>query len=245
LFEREGYKLTYKVIDATEVGVPQRRKRLIIVGHRGPLYPHMVWPTANEVLLSIRASLEPHLVGAMELPALYKPETQPNHYWITTTATNPTGEPHKNLDRLVRGIRNSSSKEQADNPSIPKQIVEPAGLISFGVRKGGYHGMILNPDTACNTIISTYNLCPRLFVGLHNTTTNKYYIRCMTPSELGQIQGFPKNYAWQGQIGEQIAQIGNAVPPPLAEYIVNNLKTVEFRNFKQQTETVEEDDGED
>jgi DNA (cytosine-5)-methyltransferase 1 len=249
LFERIGYKITYKVIDVTEIGVPQHRKRLIIVGHRGTQYPHMPWESLESAttpaLTSVRSFLDSHLQGAMELPALYNPAEKPAHYWIPTTETEPQGAPHNNLSRLVRGIRNPSSKEKAENPSLPAQIVEPAGLISYGVRKGSYHGMILNPDTACNTIISTYNLCPRLFVGLRNATTGKYYIRCMTPKELGQIQGFPADYAWKGAEKEQIAQIGNAVPPPLAERIVRSLGRVEFKSVPQDTNAVATDDSDE
>ena len=252
LFERTGYKLTYKVIDVTTVGVPQHRKRLILVGHRGTLYPHMPWESLTAASTpeqtSVRAFMEPHLLGAMELPVLYKPKTQPAHYWITTTETVPTGTPHPNLVRLVGGIRNPSKKEREDNPTVQEKVVEKDGLISFGVRKGGYHGMIINPDVACNTIISTYNLCPRLFLGLHNPITDKYYIRCMTPKELGQIQGFPKDYAWQGNEKAQIAQIGNAVPPPLAERIMRSLDRVVFKTMPQTVDAdtgTEEDDEED
>lgn len=245
LFERTGYKITYKVIDVTEVGVPQHRKRLIIVGHKGAQYPHMPWedltPASTPTQTAIRSFLESHLKNAMEVPALYQPAAQPVHYWISTTETVATGTPHPNLDRLVRGIRNPSSKEKKENPNLAVQLVEPAGLISFGVRKGGYHGMIVNPDKACNTIICNYNLCPRLFVGLHNATTGKYWIRCMTPRELGQIQGFPADYAWQGPEKAQIAQIGNAVPPPLAERIVKSLERVVFKAEPQAVDG--DDDG--
>lgn len=249
LFERTGYKITYKVIDVTEVGVPQHRKRLIIVGHRGAQYPHMPWDTltaaSTPVQTSIRPFLENHLTNAMELPALYRPAEQSAQYWISTTETVASGTPHPNLDRLVRGIRNPSTKEKNANSNLPAQIVEPAGLISFGVRKGGYHGMIVNPDTACNTIICNYNLCPRLFVGLYNATTRTYWIRCMTPRELGQIQGFPADYAWQGPEKAQIAQIGNAVPPPLAERIVKSLERVVFKTTPQLVDSVTEDESDE
>ena len=113
--------------------------------------------------------------------------------------------------------------------------------------------MIVNPDVPCNTIISTYNLCPRLFVGLHNPTINKYWIRCMTSKELGQIQGFPATYQWQGTEKEKIIQIGNAVPPPLAERIGRTIlaNRVELKEVPQATEeeaeearTGEEEDDE-
>ena len=250
LFERKGYRITYRLLDvAADIGVPQRRKRVIIVGHRvpvggrrGPLYPHMPWDELTETAIpfasptAIRPFLEPHLCGAVRLPALYAPHDQPAHFWIPTreTAAPRLPLPHPNLLRLVEGIRNSSSKERAEKPETPRTLLEPAGLISFGVRKGGYHGMIVNPDVPCNTIISTYNLCPRLFVGLRGPTG--YWIRCMTVAELGQIQGFPADYRWQGTEKQQIAQIGNAVPPPLAERVVRSLSRVVFRSEPQRTD---------
>ena len=234
LFEGIGYRITYRVLDVSTLGVPQNRKRLIIVGHRGlEGFPHMPWEgleaATTPPLGVVRPFLEPHLADAMELPALYRPAEQEAAYWIPTTETVVTGTPHKNLDRLVRGIRNRSGAEKAAATvaaaaaTEDNQVIEPDGLISFGVRKGGYHGMVLHPDRPCNTIISTYNLCPRLFVGLHNPVTRNYWVRCMTPRELGQIQGFPADYAWQGTDKQKIIQIGNAVPPPLAERVARTI----------------------
>jgi DNA (cytosine-5)-methyltransferase 1 len=253
LFETIGYKLSYRVIDAAEIGVPQLRKRLILIGHRGSEYPHVPWEQLPKpsVRPTIRAFLTSTLEGAMELPSLYKPQDQPTRYWIPTTEMEAKGAPHKNLVRLVSGIRNLSSKEKEAKKLDKKAkvpIKEPEGLISFGVRKGGYHGQILDPDAPSKTIICTYNQCPRLFVGLYNATTNKYWIRCLTVEECGQIQGFPKDYPWQGTEKEKIIQIGNAVPPPLAKAIVGLFDKVTFHPepqvVEQQTEedTEEEDD---
>ena len=111
-----------------------------------------------------------------------------------------------------------------------KTLTVEGGLISFGVRKSSYHGQVLDPDMPCKTIICTYASCPRLFVGLCNPTINKYWIRCLSITELGQIQGFPANYQWQGNEKEIITQIGNAVPPALCEGVVRRLSTIVFKN---------------
>ncbi len=148
-------------------------------------------------------------------------------FWIETTHTAPTGTPHPNLVRLAGGIRNLSSKERAVAPAgAATTIVESGGLLSFGTRSSSYHGEIVDPDAPSKTIICTYGLCPRLFVGLRNPTTGQTWIRCMTPRELGQVQGFPADYPWAGDTKAQITQIGNAVPPALATFVGNAIKTV-------------------
>jgi DNA (cytosine-5)-methyltransferase 1 len=228
LFAAAGYRITYRVIPAIDVGVPQRRKRLLIVGLRSNrFWPHIDWPAAASptALPTIRHILEPHLEGALPAPVT---ATAPDpRFWIETTHTAPTGTPHPNLVRLAGGIRNLSSKERAVAPAgAATTIIEPGGLLSFGTRSSSYHGEIVDPDAPSKTIICTYGLCPRLFVGLRNPTTGQRWIRCMTPRELGQVQGFPADYPWTGDTKAQITQIGNAVPPALATFVGNAIKTV-------------------
>jgi DNA-cytosine methyltransferase len=235
LFAAAGYRITYRVVAATEVGVPQKRKRLIIVGYRSTrFWPHIEWPTPPVGSYpTIRHILETHLEGAVPAPAAaVAPDPR---FWITTTATAPTGTPHPNLVRLAGGIRNLSTKELAAAPAgTTKTITESGGLISFGTRSSSYHGEVVDPDAPSKTIICTYGLCPRLFVGLHNPTTGQHWIRCLSPRELAQIQGFPADYPWAGDAKSQITQIGNAVPPPLAAYIGRAIQKVRCRTFPQE-----------
>jgi DNA (cytosine-5)-methyltransferase 1 len=256
LFGRIGYNITYKVLKATDFGVPQERKRLIIVGtpasSRGGGYPHMPWDKLAEPTgvkyTSIRPFLETHLEGAMEFKEENIPEGLSPHYWINTDATQATGKPHPNLLRLAGGIRNKSSKEkEAAGDGDDSQLVIQGGLISFGVRKSAYHGQILDPDLPCKTIICTYGTCPRLFVGLRNQEEGRYWVRCLSVKELAQIQGFPADYKWQGNEKEIITQIGNAVPPSLCEAVVRSLPRIVYKDVAQGSNEVivEESDDED
>jgi DNA (cytosine-5)-methyltransferase 1 len=236
VFQRIGYTITYNVINVTTVGVPQLRKRLLIVGFRGrTFYPHVPWErltTPPEPAATIRPFLETHLDGAVPYT---KADIGDDHFWITTTETTPTGTPHPNLLRLTNGIRNLSSQERAAATTTPTslQVVDPAGLISFGTRKSSYHGQVLDPDGPSKTIICTYGLCPRLFVGLHNPTTGQRWVRCLSVRELAQIQGFPADYPWCGSDKAKITQIGNAVPPPLATAIANAIYHTTCRRYPQ------------
>lgn len=249
LFIAIDYHITYKVVKASDFGVPQERKRLIIVGSKKEKgYPHMPW---DELIapsvkghLSLRPFLENHLEGAMEFNQNRIPDQTSELYWIETKETEPSGNPHPNLIRLVNGIRNKSSKEKEESKDDEKAIIVEGGLISFGVRKSSYHGQVLHPAHTSKTIICTYGLCPRLFVGLYNKKINKYWVRCLSVKELGQIQGFPENYQWQGNEKEKITQIGNAVPPSLCESIVLSLSKVKFSK-ESQVDSLESDSKED
>jgi DNA (cytosine-5)-methyltransferase 1 len=248
IFAEIGYNVTYRVLKATDFGVPQERKRLIIVGTQQEHgHPHMPWDSLVTPTLpqhaSIRSFLEPHLDGAVEYPEENIPNGLSTHYWITTEETKTTGKPHPNLLRLVNGIRNKSSKERAGGDDSP--ITVEGGLISFGVRKSAYHGQILDPDLPCKTIICTYGTCPRLFVGLHNPDEGRFWVRCLSIKELAQIQGFPAEYQWQGSEKDVITQIGNAVPPALCEAVVRSLKDVTFRDASQTTQTEDDNDNDD
>lgn len=258
IFAKIGYTITYSVVDAVNVGVPQKRKRLLIVGFRSPpvdsgpaWFPHVAWETLTTPPTSppiIRPFLESHLDGAVPYTS---PAVAPSPaYWISTTETVPTGTPHPNLLRLANGIRNRSSAERAVAPANASlQIVEPDGLLSFGTRKGSYHGEIVNPDAPAKTIICTYGLCPRLFVGLHNATTGQYWVRCFSVRELAQIQGFPADYPWNGPTKAVVTQIGNAVPPPLATAIGSLLPHMTYKQYAQShvpappTAAEDEDEG--
>ena len=243
LFTAIGYNITYKVLKATDFGVPQERRRLIIVGTKSRsdgLYPHMPWDSLSSSTFpnrvgSIREFLETHLDGAMAFNEDNIPDGLSRHYWIITRATKATGKPHPNLIRLNNGIRNKSSKEReedgVDGGNDP--ITVEGGLISFGVRRSAYHGQILDPDMPCKTIICTYGSCPRLFVGLYNPDDGSYWVRCLSVKELGQIQGFPADYKWQGNEKEIITQIGNAVPPALCEAVIRSLPNIVYRDSIQ------------
>jgi DNA (cytosine-5)-methyltransferase 1 len=93
--------------------------------------------------------------------------------------------------------------------------------LHFG-RRLDVGGEIIDIRKPLNTIICSYAHCPRFFVPLKNKNGN--YLRCLLPDELKQIQGFPKDYKLSGNVGKQIKQIGNAVPPPLIELIVDQLR---------------------
>lgn len=65
--------------------------------------------------------------------------------------------------------------------------------------------------------------CPTITGGFDSFTRGRYghprQNRPLTPREAARIQGFPDNFVFMGSRGDIRSQIGNAVPPPLAEAV--------------------------
>ena len=134
---------------------------------------------------------EKSLLNAMEI------STVPNDVVFAHDTSEPievTGSPHPFL------------KLNADRNTL-----------SFAKRVSPNHAEILDPNGFSKTILCAYNFQPRLYVAMK--VQNKSYVRTLTTSELGRIQGFPENYKFCGTPNQIIKQIGNAVPPNIVEAV--------------------------
>ena len=192
-FREIGYELVFKVYDTSTVGVPQSRKRLIIVGNRmGIAY---TLPTFNFPKQGVSKIAEQSLEGAIECNLNPPPEC----VLTLTKHLEVTGTPH---------------------PYLLTKIAD--GRISFGKRDSSTHAEVLDLTKPSKTIICAYSFQPRLYVCVRNTD-QKLYIRCLTKKELAQIQGFPAEYQFSGNIASIVKQIGNAVPAKLIEMVMRSM----------------------
>ena len=216
-FDKICYDIYYKVYMCSklDIKVPQNRERLIIVGIRKDLKQKFEFPEENNKKSGdLFRIIEFNMTGALKIETndLEKEfdEEIPKEC-ILTDMDNEEEEnnPHPNLVQLAK-----------KRDYVRKDKARPHRL-HFG-RRLDVGGEIIDIRKPINTIICSYAHCPRFFVPLKNKKGN--FLRCLLPDELKQIQGFPKDYKLSGNVGKQIKQIGNAVPPPLIEMIINSLK---------------------
>jgi DNA (cytosine-5)-methyltransferase 1 len=196
-FEEIGYSITYKVYDVSTVGVPQSRKRLLIVGNK--LNINFAMPDFKVQKNGISGIVEETLEGAIEC------ELEPPEHCIVNLNEEKsiTGTPH---------------------PYLVKKLNE--NLISFGKRDSPHHAEVLDLRKPSKTIICAYTFQPRLYICLE-TPDKKKYIRCLTTKELAQIQGFPADHKFAGNSQSVIKQIGNAVPAKLVELVLRDMLSSE------------------
>ena len=212
-FERIGYSVHYKVCLAEEYNVPQKRRRLIIVGIRNDIDQAFSFPEGNDTNMGLESIIKFNMEGTIKIDEDDFDMTSLPEECIVTDLNNTENEDTENIHpylKLKAKIRNQTWADKTHHSTL-----------SFGKRDSPIHAEIVDIRNPSKTIICTYDHQPRLFVPIRNS--NGYYLRCILPDELKQIQGFPPDYQLSGNKKEKIKQIGNAVPPPLIEVIVKKL----------------------
>ena len=200
-------------------GIPQNRQRLIIVGIKNTINHNFTFPPERENNMDLKNIIQFSMDGAIKINKEdFNMNTIPNEC-ILTDLTNDQIEnnPHPNLKLLAK-----DKDYNYKNEIFPRRI-------HFGKRIP-VGGEIIDIRKPINTIICTYSRQPRFFIPLKNK--NGFYLRCLLPVELKQIQGFPKEYNINGDKNKQIIQIGNDVPRPLIEEDIN-ITPLPFQSNKK------------
>lgn len=172
---RRGYHTDHRVISAERFGVPQKRRRLVLVASRRPI--RLGDPSPLDRARTVRDAIG-HLPEAD--PCI------PNHVTMNLSREN------KNR-MLATGVDGGRSK-------IPRVPFDD----SYGRMRWD-----LPAPTITTRCVSFSN--GRFGHPEHN--------RAITVREAALLQGFPESYRFVGGIKETARQVGNAVPPPLAEWL--------------------------
>jgi site-specific DNA-cytosine methylase len=210
-FEDLDYSIYHKVLKAHEYNIPQKRERLIIVGIKNNINKTFTFPQPIEnPTLNLKDIVTFNMTGALKIDNTdFDMESIPNECILTDLNNDEIeNNPHPNLKLLAK------SKDYNYKNVVYKSRLTFGKRIPVG-------GEIIDIRHPAKTIICTYGRLPRFFVPIKNK--NGYFLRCLLPNELKQIQGFPKDFEVCGNDIDQITQIGNAVPPPLIEQIINNI----------------------
>lgn len=72
-FQNLGYYVTYKLVNAKDYGVPQERKRVIVVGYRKDLGKEFIFPEPNGMSTSLQSA-----IGNLPESMPAKPKNKPN-----------------------------------------------------------------------------------------------------------------------------------------------------------------------
>lgn len=192
------YRLLPHFYNAADFGLPQTRERFIIIGHRRdqPCRVNLPSPTVPQW-----RTVGDVLAGMPEPPMDYSEHPDlPNHARARVTPIN--------IERFSHVPQGGGWRDIPEGLRLPcHQDVNPAS--------GGW------PDVYGR--LDWKGQCPTITGGFDSFTRGRYghplQNRPLTPREAARIQGFPDSFAFAGNRGDVRSQIGNAVPPPLAEAV--------------------------
>lgn len=196
--ERKKYKVTYKVVNAADYGVPQRRKRLLLLASKRKKIT-FIEPTHQERPVTVR-----DVIG--NLPPIDAGENNVNDRLHITSRLSDT-----NIQRIQHSIPGGSWRDW------PEELLLQCHKKERGQTYTSVYGRMSWDDVA-----------PTITTQFTGYGTGRFghpeQDRALTLREGAIIQTFPRDYAFLRPneklvIKDVSRQIGNAVPPRLGEII--------------------------
>lgn len=215
-FEKAGYHVNHKVLSAADFGVPQNRNRVFIIGTQKKIPKEMLFPSTNKKrAVTVKEAISDlAFLGIKENAKRYKTV------------------PRSRYQRLMRGNCSILHNHESPNHSVKIQkrfSSIPCGKEAADVLKSNRTSKRdlyrLHPDRPSRTITTL----PEDFIHYEKN-------RIPTVREVARLQSFPDWFVFLGprttggrqrkHTCPQYTQVGNAVPPMMAESVFKNLATV-------------------
>ncbi|BCZ46151.1 restriction endonuclease subunit M [Clostridium gelidum] len=223
-FKNAGYNIDYKVLNAKEFGVLEHRKRIILMGWREDInfkYPEFNVINNNYTIRDLFKDLP--VIKSGECSNLYKEKVtkclEDTHIrtkeWdvLTQNISRPNNERDLEIYKLYIKVWNEEGRKLKYN-ELPEQLSTHSNKNSFLDRFN-----IVPYDNICHTVVA------------HIAKDGHYYIhpdinqnRSISVREAARIQSFPDDYYFESSRTAAFKQIGNAVPPLMAEIIAKEIK---------------------
>jgi DNA (cytosine-5)-methyltransferase 1 len=172
-----GFDITEKELCATEFGVPQTRKRIILSAMRKGMGYGEIRPRRRKGKLNVREAIS-------DLPA-------PIYFARNLTAEDIPFHPNHWTMNPVSPRFGSSMRSHGGRCFKRLDWNKPSPTIAFGHREIHVH-----PNG----------------------------LRRLSILEAMRLQGFPDDFVLEGNLSEQVEQISNAVPPPVAKSVASAIR---------------------
>ncbi|MDD3416224.1 MAG: DNA cytosine methyltransferase [Lachnospiraceae bacterium] len=215
LFNQMGYSLEHGVMNASDYGVPQNRRRAVIIGKLNGAAPNLPEPQNKKVTIWDAIS---------DLAYLQSGEGADRQEYRNA--------PESDYEKLLRG----------DSTTLYNHIVtkhSPLALERLAMIPPNAGKEVLPKEHLTKSIYSgTWTRMRKDEISVTITTrfdtpssgkfTHPFLDRAITVREAARIQSFPDDFRFVGNKGSQMKQVGNAVPPflaaAIAEVIMKDIK---------------------
>lgn len=216
LFSKIGYTVNADVLCASDYGVPQDRRRAFIIGKRGGEQP---------VAMPLKKTKKTTIWDAIsDLNYLGSGEGAEEQEYRIDPQSGYQRMLRKGSKLLTGHISTKHSKIALERmamipPKGGKEYLPPEHLT-----KSIYSGTWVRMDADDVSVTIT----TRFDTPASGRFTHPFLNRAITVREAARIQSFPDSFRFYGTKTSQMKQVGNAVPPLLAqavaETILNDMK---------------------
>jgi DNA (cytosine-5)-methyltransferase 1 len=225
-FEENGYKVEkrYQVLNAACFGVPQDRRRLFLLGARRdmplPSYPEVTHSPSEDSYMFQELSKTPTVWDAIgDLPEASEFEELLERDWVLAEFGKPSSYAaplRQGPERRTRELLSSSLRTVHTQDSIERFNKTP-----FGETEPISRFRKLDPLGICNTLRAGT-------ASDHGAFTSPRPIhpmspRCITVREAARLHSYPDWFRFHVTKWHGFRQIGNSVPPLLAQAVASKL----------------------
>jgi DNA (cytosine-5)-methyltransferase 1 len=219
-FEGVKYFVSHKLVKTVELGIPQKRERVIIFGSRDRNidFNKFFDKTFQRIQSNHPNFIKPVTIwdAISNLPQTTKDGIVNNpkattHYQEQLSSQNRTITNHYTPNHSEKTIRRMKQINNGNNWTVLKDNIK-------SVHSGSY-GRLKKEDVS-PTIVTRFDT-PSGGKFIHPTEN-----RTLTPREAARIQSFPDDFIFVGTKSSICKQIGNAVPPKLAYFIAEVIKDI-------------------
>lgn len=249
-----GYHVYHTILSATDFGIPQIRKRLVVIASKKPLENPFPKPThySGEIpkdLFSAKLKKTPTLWDAIsDLPVIEAREGAEemlydkkaiNEFQRAIRGSSPKVFNHVAMKHTKRMVERFASMACGDSINDVPDHLKPFrrnGNGEFSEKLYDQNNRRMHPDRPCHTIAASF----------YANFVHPFKDRNFTPREGARIQTFPDWYVFKGKptvvshkllsredrdeekhLG-QYNQIGNAVPPMLAKALAEHISASNY-----------------
>ncbi|MCU5529344.1 DNA cytosine methyltransferase [Bacillus cereus] len=216
LFEAEGYQIDSAILNAYEFGVPQLRRRAFILGKLGG---EITLPLGTADRVSVKEAIS-------DLAFLDSGQGENVQEYLYPTQSEYQRRMRNKSLKLVNHVATKHSELALERlklipPEMGKEVL-PQEHLTKSIYSGTWSRMI--EDEPAVTITTRFD------TPSSGRFTHPFLNRAITVREAARLQSFPDDFVFYGSKTSQMKQVGNAVPPLLAqaiaEVIMNDIKSI-------------------
>lgn len=222
-----GYKIEHRLLNAADFGVLQKRERVILVGWRKELdlgYP--IFDVADrqytiKALLNDLPKLQQNSQGSMRKYRKVK-DTCPRDLGLKDDrlkfVIQHDSRMHNDRDLQIYeiAVEKFNKGERLQYKDLPSNLITHKNTRVFNDRF-----KVVNGKGLCHTLVAHIAKD-----GHHYIHPDIHQNRSLTVREAARIQTFPDDYYFESSRTAAYTQIGNAVPPLMAEKIAEKIKEI-------------------